>query len=306
MKALVIGATGYVGLAIVRNFKAHRYDVHGLARSAQNTAALEAAGVAPVPGDLNDLAPLAAVSKAFDLIVLAGVGERNEESAAVSAFIEACRGSTRRFIYTSGTGVLGIESHDGRWSDYAFEEDDPFPFPGGFTRAWRIETENLVRQAGRDGVHAMVLRPPLIYGHGGSVQVPAIFESVQKTGKACYVGHGLNLYSNVHVDDLAEAYRLAAEKGAAGALYHTVSGEADFRSIAEAVAVVMACETRSVAFAEACEIWGDLVAGAALAVNSRSIPRRTRDELGWEPRHIDLIDDVRNGSYRKRYGSGAV
>jgi nucleoside-diphosphate-sugar epimerase len=305
MRALVIGATGYVGSAVARNFKAHGYETHGQARNPQNVAALEAAGITPIHGDLDDLAHLAALSKAYDLTVLAGVGQRDQEAAAVSAFIEACRGSHRRFIYTSGTGVLGVESHDGRWSDYAFEEDDPFPFPGSFSRTWRIETENLVRQAGREGVHAMVLRPPLIYGHGGSVQVPAIFQSVRKTGKACYVGRGLNLYSNVHVDDLAEAYRLAAEKGAPGALYHTVGGEADFRSIAEAVAVVMGCETRSVTFEEGCEIWGELVTGAALAVNSRSVPRRTRDELGWEPREIDLIEDIRNGSYRARY-AGAI
>lgn len=305
MKTLVIGATGYVGSAVAQNLKAHGYEAHGLARNAQNVATLEAAGITPVHGDLDDLASLAALSKSYDLTVLAGLGQRDQETVAVTAFIEACRGSARRFIYTSGTGVLGIESHDGRWSDYAFAEDDPFPLPGGFTRAWRIETENLVRKAGAEGVHAMVLRPPLIWGHGGSVQVPAIFQSVQKTGKACYVGLGLNLYSNVHVDDLAEAYRLAAEKGAPGALYHTVSGEADFRSIAEAVAVAMSCETHSVTFAEACEIWGDLVAAAALAVNSRSIPRRTRDELGWEPQRLDLIDDIRNGSYRRRYRPAA-
>lgn len=68
----------------------------------------------------------------------------------------------------------------------------------------------------------------------------------------------------------------------------------------------MGCGTRSVTFAEASGIWGELVAGAALAVNSRSVPRRTRDELGWTPRHVDLIDDIRNGSYRERYQAGAA
>jgi nucleoside-diphosphate-sugar epimerase len=144
----------------------------------------------------------------------------------------------------------------------------------------------------------MVVRPPLIYGHGGSTQVPAIFASVQKTGKACYIGSGLNLYSNVHVDDLAEAYRAVVERGSPGALYHAVSGEVNFRSIAEAVAEVMECETESISFARSCELWGELLAGNGLAVNSRSVPRRTRDELGWEPQHLDLIDDIRNGSYR--------
>lgn len=301
MKVLVIGATGYVGSAVTRNFNAHGYQTHGLARNAKNVADLKAVGVVPIQGDLNDLAQLKEVSKQFDIVVLAGLGNRVDEREAVSALIESCRGSHRRFIYSSGTGVLGIESHDGRWSDYAFEEDDPFPFAGGMTRAWRLPTEEMVRRAGREGVHAMVLRPPLIYGLGGSTQVPAIFASALKTGSACYIGHGLNLYSNVHVDDLAEAYRLAAEKGAPGALYHAVSGEVNFRSIAEAVGAVLGCEARSVTFAEACEIWGEQLAANGLAVNSRSVPRRTRDELGWEPKHLDLIDDIRKGSYFERH-----
>lgn len=302
MKVLVIGATGYVGSAIARNFNAHGHQTHGLARNAKNVAHLEAVGVVPVEGDLNELTQLAEVSKQFDTIVLAGLGNRVDEREAVSVLIESCRLSHRRFIYSSGTGVLGIESHDGRWSDYAFEEDDPFPFAGGMTRAWRLPTEEMVRQAGREGVHAMVLRPPLIYGLGGSTQVPAIFDSALKTGSACYIGYGLNLYSHVHVDDLAEAYRLAAEKGVPGALYHTVSGEVNFRSIAEAVGAVLGCEARSVTFTEACEIWGEQLAANGLAVNSRSVPRRTRDELAWEPQHLDLIEDIRNGSYFERYG----
>jgi hypothetical protein len=101
---------------------------------------------------------------------------------------------------------------------------------------------------------------------------------------------------------LADAYRLVAERGAPGALYHAVSGEADFRSIAEAVAVVMDCEAQSVSFERACEIWGDLVAAAALAVNSRSVARRTSSELGWKPSRTDIIEDIRKESYRERFG----
>ncbi len=298
MKTLIIGATGYIGSAIARNLKTHGHEVHGLARNDGNIAKLEAAGVVPAAGDLDQIEGVALLAAQYDATILAGLAGRSEESVVVAALVESCRGSSRKFIYTSGTGVLGIEAHDGRWSDYAFEEDDPFPFAGAETRAWRIPTEEMVREAGRQGVHAMVLRPPLVYGHGGSTQVPAIFESVLKTGKACYIGLGLNLYSNVHVDDLAEAFRLALEKGTPGALYHTVAGEVNFRAIAEAVAHVMQCQTESISFERACEIWGERIASIALAVNSRSVARRTREELGWEPRHLDMIDDIRSGSYR--------
>jgi len=105
----------------------------------------------------------------------------------------------------------------------------------------------------------------------------------------------------VHVDDLAEIYCLAIECGTPGGLYHAVAGEANFRTIAEAVAEVVGCKTRSLNYQESCALWGDVWVDLALAVNSRSVARRTRAELGWEPRHIDVIEDIRSGSYRKHY-----
>jgi nucleoside-diphosphate-sugar epimerase len=133
-----------------------------------------------------------------------------------------------------------------------------------------------------------------------------MFQSAEQTGTVCYLGYGLNLYSNVHVDDAAEVFVLARERGASGALYHAVAGEADFRSIAEAVAAVVGCEARSVTYEEACTIWHPRTVDAGFAVNSRSVPRRTRTELGWEPRDLDLLGDIRTGSYRDWYGSRAA
>ena len=130
---------------------------------------------------------------------------------------------------------------------------------------------------------AIVVRPPQVWGRGGSKQIPAIFESVAKCGAACYVGAGLNLYSHVHVDDLAELYRLALDRGVAGALYHGVAGEVNWRTIAEAVAEVMGCGTRSVTFEQACEIWGPMYADLFFGVSSRSRAVRSRAELGWSP-----------------------
>jgi nucleoside-diphosphate-sugar epimerase len=223
----------------------------------------------------------------------------------MQAMVDGCSaGKTEHLVFTSGSGVLSIEALDGRWSQYTFGEDDPFPFPERPNRAVRIQTEDLVRNASGDRLSTYVIRPPLIYGNGGSIQIPQIFESVRATGAACYLGYGLNLYSAVHVEDLAEAYCLAVEKGTPGALYHTVSGEANFRSIAEAVAQVAGCETKSLDYAAACDLWGQFWVDIALAVNSRSIAKRTVEDLGWEPKHIDVIEDIRNGSYAERYRAG--
>lgn len=61
---------------------------------------------------------------------------------------------------------------------------------------------------------------PLIWGHGGSKKVPAIFESARAVGDVCHVGLGLNLHSIVHVDDLGDVFVLAAKHGTPGAIYH--------------------------------------------------------------------------------------
>lgn len=301
MKALIVGATGYIGSAVVRSFQSRGMDCHGLARSPAAGAALIAAGVEPCDGDLSDRARLKAIVAPFDVVVLVAPVPREDEPHIASAVIEGCLGRGAHFIFTSGTGILSHESPGGRWDDRAYTEDDFIPYPVARNRAIRVATEDLVRRAACSGLHTTVIRPPLVYGRGGSSQVPAIFSSVEKSGAACYVGYGLNLYSNVHVDDLAEAYALAVEKGVPGALYHTVAGEANFREIAEAVAQAMGVGTRSLDYDEACAMWGEFVVANALAVNSRSVSRRARSDLGWEPHMPDLISDIRRGSYREAY-----
>lgn len=183
--------------------------------------------------------------------------------------------------------MLSIESLDGRWSQYTFAEDELFPFPARQNRAVRIQTEELIRHALGGDLSSYVVRPPLTYENGGSIQIPQIFESARSTDSACYLGYGLNLYSAVHVEDLAKIYCLAIERGTPGALYHPVSGEADFPTIAEAVATVVGCDTKSLDYEAACALCGPFWVDIALAVNSRAIAKRTVADLGWEPRHID-------------------
>jgi hypothetical protein len=95
-------------------------------------------------------------------------------------------------------------------------------------------------------------------------------------------------------------------KGPAGALYHAVAGEINFRAIAEAAACVLGCSACSVSLAEAEKIWGPVFVQLALAVNSRSRAPRARAELGWKPLNVDLIEDIRNGSYRAAYGNSST
>ena len=305
MKSLVIGGTGYVGSHIAKALRDRGHDVDGFARNAANEKALSRAGFGFARGSLENLPQLMQTVGEYDIVAMAAMVPFNVELALMGAIAKGCQaGRTRHLLFTSGTGVLSIEAKEGQWSQYTFAEDDPFPFPARDNRALRINTEQLVRESSNDKLSSYVIRPPLIYGNGGSIQIPQIFESARGTGAACYLGRGLNLYSAVHVEDLAEAYCLAIEKGVPGALYHTVCGEANFRTIAEAVAEVAGCDTKSLDYEASCKLWGDVWVDLALAVNSRSVAKRAVEELGWEPRHVDVIDDIRNGSYREKFRDG--
>lgn len=296
MRILIYGANGYLGSHLVRHFVGAGHDVTGFVRSADAAARLEAAGARAIIGDLAQLdAALAPLDRA-DAAIYAAQLMLDAEQATVGALLDRLAGSGKSFVFTSGTGVLSQRT-DGDWSEDTFAEDDPF-VPSKYIGA-RKETEDLVRTAASQDVRAFVVRPPLIWGNGGCLAVANFYESAAKTGEVCYVGRGLNLYSNVHVEDLARLYELVLEKGTPGKLYHAVSGETNFRTIAEAVAQTLAVPTRSVTLSEAMEIWDKFTALIGLSICSRSRSPRSRRELGWTPSpdRLDILEETRHPAF---------
>jgi nucleoside-diphosphate-sugar epimerase len=164
----------------------------------------------------------------------------------------------------------------------------------------RSQTEDMVRAAGTTAqLRTLVVRPPAIWGNGGMALLTEIYRSAKKTGAACYLGRGLNCYSNVHVEDLTELYALALAKAPSGALYHAVSGELNFRILAEEVAGHLGVPTRSVDYGEAREVFGPSATAIIFAASSRTRCPRTRSELGWapSPERLDLLAECAHPAY---------
>jgi nucleoside-diphosphate-sugar epimerase len=300
MRILIIGATGFLGSHVARNLARAGHEVSGLSRSAEKDEAVTASAAVPLRGDLSDRENVIETMSRHDATVYAAQLMLQAEYDTLFAMAQGVSGRAHRLLFTSGTGLLSQRT-DGAWSEDCFAEDDAF-IPSRHI-GFRLVTETLVRQAGHSGtVQAMVVRPPMIWGNGGCGHLRMFYSDAGKSGNVGYLGAGLNLYSNVHVEDLAELYRLALENGVPGALYHAVAGEVNNRIMAQAVANDLGLAARSVDFAEGVRRWGKFETLIGMATCSRSRSPRARRELGWVPRHADLLTDIGHPVYRALAG----
>lgn len=296
MKVFVFGGTGYIGRHVINKLVASGHTVDAFARSDGSKPALSAIGARTVVGDIANVTSYEAAVRQADAVIWIAQLMHAEEHRVVSTLLELLKGSNKTFIFTGGASLLSIRT-DGDWLDKTFAEDDEFVPRRQI--APRLEVEKMVRAAGGSGVRAMCIRPPLVWGNGGCKVISDMYHSAKKTGSVCYVGRGLNCYSNVHVEDLADLYVLALQKGVAGALYHAVSGELNYRSIAEAIARQLKVATRSVTVEEAIQVWDRFSGPIVFSSCSRTVSPRARSELGWAPKpeRLDIFAECANPAY---------
>jgi nucleoside-diphosphate-sugar epimerase len=283
---LVVGTTGYIGRHVAARMAQDGHQITAYVRSEEASATVRKLGYQSRIGALEDAASQIA---SHDTVIFAPQLAHDQEAVVVDSILTAMRDCDGTFIFTSGTGVFAETTH-GEWSQTSYSEVEDFtPSP---LAAHRVRTEKRVRAAGNARLRTMVIRPPAVFGHRGSRHVSFIRKSVELTGAACFIGRGLNLYSNVHVDDLSNLYSLALASGHNGEVYHAVGGEADFRTIAAAVASVEKCGVRSISSEQAEQMWGIRPAQLMFNVCSRSRAELSRSQLGWRPGHIEMIEDI--------------
>ncbi|MET0376104.1 MAG: NAD-dependent epimerase/dehydratase family protein [Rhizorhabdus sp.] len=287
MKIFVIGGTGTIGGHAARAMVAAGHEVTSLARSDAAEAKLSASGIAAIRGDAEDRDALAkGIADATTVLFAPSMGDA--ETAVVDWVIDHMAGSDKSLIFCSGTGVLGQRTA-GAWSEDTFAEVDEFVPQRAI--ATRFALEGRVRAAAARGLkRGIVVRPPAVWSHDHPHSlVTEVLESVRRTGAACYIGQGLNMYTHVHAEDLGEVFRLVAESGQDGAVYHAVAGEVPNRWIAETVARLTGAPTRSITIDEAIELWGKFATLIVFSCSSRSRSPRTRREFGWTPKHSDML-----------------
>jgi nucleoside-diphosphate-sugar epimerase len=120
-----------------------------------------------------------------------------------------------------------------------------------------------------------------------------LVQSARERGAARYPGTGENRWPLVHVDDLANLYRLALERAPAGSLFIAASGPAlRLREIAEAASRAAGAggEAEAWPLEEARQEMGPLA--DALALDQQVTGAKAARVLGWTPRAPSLQEEL--------------
>ena len=290
MRIFLTGATGYIGGSVAAGLIDAGHHVRGLVRDAGKAADLAARGIEPVVADLDDGAALTREARAADGVVSAA---NADHLPSVQALLAGLEGTGKPLLHTSGSSVIADDARGNVAGQAIYDETTPFVVHPG-KRPRHALNQTLLAAAAR-GVRAMVVCPTLIYGRGRglnphSIQIPFLVRQAREHGVVRVVGLGLNRWSTVHIDDLVDLYRLALERGRAGAFYFAENGEASFAEIGAAIAARLKLgAVEPLAAESAAAQWGEARAFFTYGSNSRVRAVRARRELGWQPRHASVV-----------------
>jgi nucleoside-diphosphate-sugar epimerase len=294
MKVFVTGATGFVGSAVVADLLASGHQVLGLARSDAAARQLVAAGAEVHRGDLQDIESLREGVAVSDGVIHTGFIHD------FSRFAEMCEIDAKA-IGAMGTAIVGTTKHMVVAAGVAFVatgrmalEADPGPAPSD---AYPRQSEQAAALVTAHGGHASVVRlSPSVHGEGDHGFVPMLIAIAREKGVSAYIGEGSNRWAAIARRDAASLFRLALERGAAGATYHGVAEQSiTFRDIAEAIGHGLGMPVRSLAPADAEGHFGWFSGFAGMDCPAAS--DWTQAQLGWTPGGATLLDGLTANRY---------
>lgn len=234
MRALVTGASGFLGRTIVGQLLAEGHAVRAVCRRA--VPDLEALDIEICHADLRDrgaaIATCRGVEVAFHTAGIAGLWGPwkqyfDSNVAATMHVVAGClEHGVGRLVFTSspsvvfdGTDQCGINesaSYPTRWLCH-------------YPHSKAMAEQHVLEANGNGSLLTCALRPHLVWGPGDRHLVPGLIQR-RRANRLWRVGDGTNCIDMVYIDNAAEAHLLAARalvpgSSAAGRAYFISQGE---------------------------------------------------------------------------------
>ncbi|MBM0740630.1 NAD-dependent epimerase/dehydratase family protein [Phormidium sp. CLA17] len=319
MKALVTGASGFTGSHLVKALSQRGDTVVGLVRKSSNLQRLANCQIDLVYGEISDRAALKAAMSGIDVVfhvaAYVELGIVNEaEMVRVNvegtrAIVEAAQTVGAKLVYCSTIGIFGDTK--GETVDETFVRQQQ-----GFSSAYdrtKYNAQQLVDLAAAQGLNAISVLPSGIFGDDDPHFGPVLQAFLR--GRLKLWAGGQRVTGIVHVDDLATAMLLAAEKGKPGTHYIISAGDLTTREMFE----ILGQEAGIAAPVDA-PVWLVRLLGNLLDPIGRLFSwqpplsrervhyiydrcvqvdaTKARQELGWQPRSVEqtLKDIVKANS----------
>ena len=289
MRVLVLGGTGFIGEAVVRELVLRGHEITGLTRSEAAAERLGRTGSQPLMDDITRptswverLPPVdAVVHLACDVDVDMGTIDRGLLDAMLQKL--AMQPKRPRFIYTGGCWLFGTTGR------HVATEATPFsPLPA-FT--WMVpHARRILSSAAVEGI---VIHPAMVYTADGGV-FSRFAGDARRHATIRVVESEAVRWPLVHRDDLAELYALALELAPPGSSYLGAAIDGlEVGRIARAFARRFGLPSQATRVISADQVAGELGAWArGYARDQRLSGAKATAELGWRPRHLDPEGEI--------------
>jgi nucleoside-diphosphate-sugar epimerase len=283
VRVLVLGGTGSIDSAVVRELIARGHDVIGLARSGASGVKLRQHGATPLAGDTASPERWAGSLPRLDAVIHLACDFDTDMAAIDRRLLDvllpalATQPVRPRFIYTGECWLFG---------DTGELATEATPFQPLAAFAWMVP--QLVRVLASHDIDGIVIHPAMVYQPTGGVFRRFAQEAIERDAVRVVESEAVR-WPLVHADDIAGLYALALGRAPAGSSYIGAAIEAlAVGRIARAFAKHFRTRQPEPEIISTDAIAAELGEWArGFARDQRLSGAKARRELGWQPNHVD-------------------